>query len=89
MRGLGVFGELCRFESADSTNVAVNHHRYRAEHGEGRARFLADRIRGQVDAAVAASPVEYVTSSITNFDAPPTIRPALPEAAGELEAAAA
>ena len=77
MRGLGVFADLTRFDSADSTNVAVNHHRYKAAHGERRARFLADRIRGQIDAAAAAVDVERVSSSISNFGRAPTLRPAL------------
>lgn len=42
------------FNSADSTNVAVNHNRYQATHNGHRARFLADRIR---DRAIAAGPV--------------------------------
>lgn len=77
MRGLGVFAELTRFESADSTNVARNHSRYRDEHGDDRARYLADRIRGQVDAGLEDAELETVTSSITNFDQAPTLRPAL------------
>lgn len=39
------------FNSADSTNVAVNHNRYAATHNGHRARFLADRIRDRVIAA--------------------------------------
>lgn len=74
MRGLGVFAQLTRFESADSTNVAVNHSRYRAEHGDRSARFLYRRICGQVEAGLEGAAVEVVTSSISNFDNAPTRR---------------
>lgn len=39
------------FNSADSTNVAINHNKHRPALGEGRARFLADRIRARCDEA--------------------------------------
>jgi hypothetical protein len=74
MRGLGVFAELTRFESADSTNIAVNHSRYKAEHGDDRAAFLKRRIQAQVDDGVDQAEVEAVTSSITNFDEAPGLR---------------
>lgn len=74
MRGLGVFADLTRFESADSTNVARNHCRHKQTHGDDRARYLADRIRSQVDQAVEAAQVEDVESSITNFADAPTRR---------------
>ena len=77
MRGLGVFAGLTRFESADSTNVAVNHSRYKAEHGDDRAAFMKRRIQAQVDAGLADAEIETVTSSITNFDDAPTARPKL------------
>ncbi len=77
MRGLGVFAGLTRFESADSTNIAVNHSRYKAEHGEDRAAFMKRRIQSQVDAGLDEAEVETVTSSITNFDDAPTRRPKL------------
>jgi hypothetical protein len=77
MRGLGVLAELTRFESADSTNVAVNHHRYKAEHGDRRAAFLKARIQGQVDAGLENAELEDVTSQISNFDDAPTVRPKL------------
>ncbi len=48
MRGLGVFGQAFRFESADSTNVAVNHSRHKATHGDDRARFLRDRVQADI-----------------------------------------
>lgn len=76
MRGLGILAELTRFESADSTNVAVNHHRHK-EHGDQRAAFLKARIQAQIDAGLEAAEVESVTSSITNFENPPTERPSL------------
>ncbi len=46
-------GQLHRFpfNSADSTNVAINHNKYRDAHGDDRARFLADRIKARCDAA--------------------------------------
>ena len=75
MRGLGVFAGLVRFESADSTNIAMNHNRYRAEYGDDRAAFMRRRIGSQVDAGLAQSTIENVTSSITNFSSPPTRRP--------------
>lgn len=77
MRGLGVLGELTRFESADSTNVAVNHCRYKAEHGDQRAAFLKSRIVGQVDAGLEAAELEDVQGRISNFDDAPTQRPRL------------
>jgi hypothetical protein len=77
MRGLGIFGELTRFESADSTNIAVNHSRYKSEHGDDRAAFLKRRIQDQVDAGVETATIETVTSSITNFDQAPSRRPEL------------
>ena len=77
MRGLGVFSELTRFESADSTNIAVNSCRYKAEHGDDRAAFMRRRIQTQVDDGLARADVERVTSNITNFDDAPTARPYL------------
>lgn len=77
MRGLGVFAKLTRFESADSTNVAMNHHRHKATHGDDRARVMAERIRAQVAAGAADAELEAVQNAITNFDAPPTLRPKL------------
>jgi len=77
MRGLGVLSELTRFESADSTNIAVNHCRHKAEHGDDRAAFMKRRIQSQVDAGLDLAEVETVTSSITNFDDAPTARPKL------------
>ena len=77
MRGLGVFAELTRFESADSTNIAVNHSRYKAEHGDDRAAFLRRRIQAQVDAGLDEAELEDVSSSISNFDDAPTARPKL------------
>jgi hypothetical protein len=79
MRGLGVFAELTRFESADSTNIAVNHNRYKAEHGDDRAAFLRRRIQTQVDDGLAAGEIQRVTSSITNFAGAPSRRPKLKE----------
>lgn len=79
MRGLGAmakYPELTRFDSADSTNVARNHARHKATHGDARARFLLDRTLGQVDARAAEAPVEAVTSSVSNFANPPVLRPA-------------
>ena len=77
MRGLGVFAGLTRFESADSTNIAVNHSRYKAEHGDDRAAFMKRRIQAQVDAGLADMDIETITSSITNFNDAPTRRPKL------------
>ena len=77
MRGLGVLAELTRFESADSTNVAVNHCRHKAEHGDQRAAFLKARIQSQVDAGVERADIQEITSEISNFDDAPTARPYL------------
>ena len=77
MRGLGVFAGLTRFESVDSTNIAVNHSRYKAEHGDDRAAFMKRRIQAQVDAGLADMDIETITSSITNFNDAPTRRPKL------------
>ena len=76
MRGLGVFPELVRFESADSANVAVNHNRYKAEHGADAARFLADRTRSKVLVGLEAAEVEAVRP-VSNFHDAPTLRPVL------------
>lgn len=77
MRGLGVFAKLTRFESADSCNVAINHCRHKAKHGDQRAKFLADRIKGEVLAGARTAKVERVSSSITNFEDAPEYRPTL------------
>lgn len=77
MRGLGAFPEFTRFESADSTNIGVNHTRYKATHGDERVAFMRRRIQGQVDAGLDLAEIETVTSSITNFDDAPTRRPKL------------
>jgi len=77
MRGLGLFPGLTRFESADSTNIAVNHTRHKATHGDERVAFMRRRIQGQVDAGLDLAEIETVTSSITNFDDAPTRRPKL------------
>ncbi len=78
MRGLGVYPEACRFDSADSTNAAVNHHRYKKSHGDQRSKFIADRTSGFVHDAVDAGVIEEVQGTISNFDDPPTERPQLP-----------
>ena len=75
MRGLGVFPEFTRFESADSTNVAVNHSRHKATHGADRAAFMKRRTEAQVAAGLAETEVEVITSSISNFADAPTLRP--------------
>jgi hypothetical protein len=77
MRGLGVFPEFTRFESADSTNIAVNHTRLKAEHGDDRVRVMRARIQGQVDAGLDQAEIEEITSSISNFNDAPTRRPKL------------
>jgi hypothetical protein len=77
MRGLGIYNELARFDSADSTNVAVNHSRYKAEHGDDRGRYLADRVTEKVLGGLDESQVETVTSSITNFAEAPSLRASL------------
>lgn len=48
MRGLGIYHEFPRFQSADSANVAVNHCRHRAKHGEARVRHLAGRVHHKI-----------------------------------------
>lgn len=77
MRGLGVFQELTRFESADSTNVAVNHHRYKAEHGDDRVQHLKGLVQAKILAGLNTKPVEQIQSSISNFAEAPTVRPTL------------
>jgi hypothetical protein len=77
MRGLGVLSELTRFESADSTNIAVNHSRYKDEHGDDRAAFMKRRIQAQVDAGVDQADIQEITSEISNFNDAPTARPNL------------
>jgi hypothetical protein len=49
MRGLGVYSEAVRFESADSCNLAMNHCYLKEQHGDDRARVMHDRIKGQID----------------------------------------
>lgn len=65
MRGLGVLHELVRFESADSTNVARNHSRYK-QHGDDRCKMMADRISEKVHTKAYAAPVGR-TFPTTNF----------------------
>lgn len=79
MRGLGQFHKLARFDSADSTNAAVNHHRYKESHGDLRSRFIAERTEGLVYEGVRQSSMELVRSCISNFDDAPSIRPVLEE----------
>ncbi len=75
MRGLGVFGQAFRFESADSTNVAVNHCRHKAEHGDDRARFLADRVQADILAEAGEIQTETVLKTPSNWSDYPTLRP--------------
>lgn len=77
MRGLDPYPELCRFDSADSSNAAVNHCRYKKSHGDQRSRFIRDRTWGYVHDAIDAAEIERVESNITNFDDAPTRRPRL------------
>jgi len=81
MRGLGVFGQAFRFESADSTNVAVNHSRHKAEHGDDRARYLRDRVEAGILAEAGViqheKGVETVHATPSNWSAYPTLRPKL------------
>jgi hypothetical protein len=84
MRGLGVLKDLPRFESADSVNVAINCHRLKAEHGDDRARVMAERIGREIDAAAAAAEVEQVRP-VENFADAPTVRPRLPDVVAQLE----
>lgn len=77
MRGLGMFAKLTRFESADSANVAVNHHRYRETHGDDRATYMANRIRSEVVAAANDAEVELVMSDVSNWTHTPALRPKL------------
>jgi len=51
MRGLGVFKDVAWADSADSTNVARNHCRLKASHGEDRVRELALRVEGPIQTA--------------------------------------
>jgi len=76
MRGLGRLQHHVACESADSTNAAVNHHRYKESHGDMRSKFVADRTSADVHDAIAAGDVVEVTSTISNFYDAPTRRPA-------------
>lgn len=76
MRGLGVLGDLPRFESADSTNVAVNHHRLKDEHGDDRAAVLKSRVQAKVDAGLDQADLEPA-AQVSNWEASPTLRPVL------------
>lgn len=67
MRGLGMFPKAIRFESADSCNVAMNHHRYRDSEGENRAQFIADRTWNKVHDASREAGVGH-TFHTTNFE---------------------
>jgi hypothetical protein len=64
MRGLGAYAAVAWAESADSTNVARNHCRYK-DQGDDRAGFMARRIAGPIQAAGRALPVDADPS--TNF----------------------
>ena len=76
MRGLDVFPDLIRFESADSASIAINHHRHRDTHGDARARFLRDRTQETVDHAAGYCTVEEC-AQVENFADSPTARPEL------------
>lgn len=60
MRGLGIFSKVAWADSADSTNVAMNHNRYKAEHGDDRVRWKAASIAAPIQAAAAAIPLRRV-----------------------------
>jgi hypothetical protein len=75
MRGLGVYAEVICAESADSTNVAVNHHRQRSTFGDNRARALAGQVRAKVNMAAAAAETQWCATPISNFDDAPSVRP--------------
>ena len=75
MRGLGVFGKAFRFESADSTNVAVNHSRHKATHGDDRARYLRDRVESSIIAEAGVIETETVLKTPSNWSSYPTLRP--------------
>ena len=66
MRGLGVLHELIRFESADSTNVARNHSRYK-DLGDQRCKVMADRISSKIHAVAYAAPFGR-TFDTSNFN---------------------
>lgn len=57
MRGLGAYHEVAWAESADSSNVARNHHRYRAR-GDDRAVYMAHRIEQPIQYAATALPID-------------------------------
>jgi hypothetical protein len=57
MRGLGVFKSVAWVDSADSTNVARNHCRYK-EHGNARAINFANRIAAPIQAAAMQIPLK-------------------------------
>lgn len=65
MRGLGVFAKACRFDSADSTNVARNHNRTRGRLRHVRA--MANRIEGEIQAAADQAPIGE-TATTSNFE---------------------
>lgn len=48
------FGDRYDFDSTDSTSVAVNHHRYKAQGGDY-VRAYADRIRAKIDASCSGA----------------------------------
>lgn len=58
MRGLGIFHKCAWADSADSANVAMNHHRGKAKgHGELRALHLSNRVEAPIQEAAAAIPL--------------------------------
>ena len=83
MRGLDVLKALPWAESADSCNVAVNHCRGRAKHGEDRARILAARLNDETQSAAALMPTrDYAGSNFETAPTPPAYVPAQPDLFG-------
>ncbi len=61
MRGLGIMHKCAWVDSADSTNVAVNHHRLKDEYGDSRVTERAARIENPIQAAASLIPLGETT----------------------------
>ena len=68
MRALGLYHRFACFDSADSTNVARNHWRYRDTHGDAAALFLANRITDRIHTVARLARV-HDGSATSNFAA--------------------
>lgn len=84
MRGLGTFHRLPWAESADSCGLAINHHRLKDQHGDGRARAYHLERDQRIQSAAATIPTRpYAGSNFAPAAQPPAYQLAQPDLFGE------